>query len=133
MTYAAYTKVSVDKTKTEISAMLKKAKATSTAVFEEERRAAIAFEMAGRRIMFHLPLDKSDNEQRRRARWRGLLLCIKAKLESVEAGIESFEDAFLAHVMMPDGSTVGEHTRPRIKAAYESGTMQPLLPAPGAG
>lgn len=132
MTYAAYTKVSVEKTKTEIGAMLKKAKATSTAVFEESTRAAVAFQMNERRIMFHLPLKKGASEQELRSRWRGLLLCIKAKLESVDAGIESFEDAFLAHVMMPDGATVSEHTRPKIKLAYESGTMQPLLPAPGA-
>lgn len=132
MTYADRTKVSVNQTKAEIGAMLTKYRATSTAVFEEETRAAIAFQMNNRRVLFHLPLAKDDTEQARRTRWRGLLLCIKAKLESVEAGIESFEDAFLAHVMMPDGSTVGEHTRPRIAAAYDTGTMQPLLPAPGA-
>lgn len=59
--------------------------------------------------------------------------CIKAKLESIESGIETFEDAFLAHIMMPDGATVGEHAKPMIARSYESGTMQPLLPAPGGG
>jgi hypothetical protein len=130
MAYAETTKVPVTQTKSEIDGLLRKYKATATAVFEEETRAAIAFQMRERRIMFHLPLDKKDNDQKRRARWRGLLLCIKAKLESVDAGIESFEDAFLAHVMMPDGLTVSQHTRPRIEAAYKSGDMQPLLPGP---
>ncbi len=130
MTYASATKVPVAKTKTAIDDMLKKAKATATAVFEEERRAAVAFQMNGRRIMFHLPLDPKDTEQRRRTRWRALLLCMKAKLESVASGVETFEEAFLAHVMMPDGQTVGEHTAPMIAKSYESGTMQPLLPAP---
>jgi hypothetical protein len=130
MAYAERTSVTVDKTKTEINAMLRKYKATATAVFEEDTRAAIAFQMHERRIMFHLPLDKKDPDQKRRARWRGLLLCIRAKLESVDAGIESFEDAFLAHVMMPDGLTVGQHTRPRIKSAYDGGEMKPLLPGP---
>lgn len=130
MTYAERTKVSIGQTKSEIDALLKKYKATATAVFEEEARAAIAFQMRERRIMFHLPLDKKDTEQTRRSRWRGFLLCIKAKLESVDAGIESFEDAFLAHVMMPDGLTVGQHTRPKIEQAYQSGDMQPLLPGP---
>lgn len=132
MAYAERTSVSVDKTKTEINGLLRKYKATATAVFEEDTRAAIAFQMHERRIMFHLPLDKKDVDQKRRARWRGLLLCIKAKLESVDAGIESFEDAFLAHVMMPDGLTVGQHTRPMIKKSYESGEMQSLLPGPRA-
>lgn len=132
MAYAESTKVPVMQTKSEIDQLLRKYKATATAVFEEETRAAIAFQMKDRRIMFHLPLDKRDNEQKRRSRWRGLLLCIKAKLESVDAGIESFEDAFLAHVMMPDGLTVGQHTRPVIEKSYKSGEMQPLLPGPRA-
>lgn len=130
MTYANRTTITVDKTKTEINALLRKYKATATAVFEEDTRAAVAFQMHERRIMFHLPLDKRDAEQKRRTRWRGLLLCIKAKLESVDAGIESFEDAFLAHVMMPDGLTVGQHTKPTIQKSYESNEMLSLLPGP---
>lgn len=63
-------------------------------------------------------------------RWRTLLLCLKAKLESVESGIETFEDAFLAQIVMPDGGTVAEHVRPRIAEAYAANTMQPLLPPP---
>jgi hypothetical protein len=40
-----------------------------------------------------------------------LLLANKAKLSSVEDGIETFEDAFLAHIVMPDGTTVSQHVR----------------------
>lgn len=130
MTYAAKTTVPVAKTKTAIDDMLKKAKATATAIFEEERRAAIIFQMKERRVVFHLPLDPKDSEQRRRTRWRALLLCMKAKLESVESGVETFEEAFLSHVVMPDGQTVGEHTAPMIAKSYATGTMQPLLPGP---
>jgi hypothetical protein len=61
-----------------------------------------------------------------------LLLCIKAKLESVEAKIETFEEAFLAHVVLPDGETVGEHALPAVAAIYKGGQLRPLLPAPGA-
>lgn len=68
-----------------------------------------------------------------RSRWRALFLCIKAKLESIESGIETFEDAFLAHIQMPDGQSVSDHVRPRIASAYETGSMQPLLPAPKGG
>src|SRR4029453_1820841 len=45
-------------------------------------------------------------EQACRQRWRALALCIKAKLESVESGIEEFEGAFMAQVVMPDGKTI---------------------------
>ena len=43
-----------------------------------------------------------------RQRWRALALCIKAKLEAVECGITSFEEEFLAHVVMPNGQTFGK-------------------------
>lgn len=88
----------------------------------------ICFEMNDRRVMFRTAMP--DDEQQTRAKWRALLLCIKAKLESVESGIESFENAFMAHVVMPDGRTVGEHIRPRIASAYAEGKMVPLLPGP---
>jgi hypothetical protein len=63
-------------------------------------------------------------------RWRCLALVIKAKLEAVESGITTFEDEFLAHIMMPDGQTVGQHVRPNIASAYEQRSMVPLLPPP---
>ncbi|MCC5777898.1 hypothetical protein H7H48_02450 [Nitratireductor sp. B36] len=154
MAYAATTSVSVSKTKGEIDGLLRKHKAAGFGVFEERTRAMLVFEMSERRIVFHLPLpDQLDKEfvmtargkarsadaalaaweQACRSRWRALFLCIKAKLESIESGIESFEDAFLAHIQMPDGHSVSEHVKPRIAQAYETGTMQPLLPAPKGG
>jgi hypothetical protein len=66
-------------------------------------------------------------EQATRQRWRALALVIKAKLEAVDSGITEFEDEFLAHILLPNGTTVGEHVRPGIAQAYESGTMPPLL------
>lgn len=57
-----------------------------------------------------------------------LLLVIRAKLEAVESGISVFEDEFLANVVMPDGRTVSQHSRPMIATAYETGRVQPLLP-----
>jgi hypothetical protein len=152
MAYAKDTNVSVDKTEAEIKGIIRRYGATSFASFETGLAAMIAFEMSGRRVVFKLPLpDRKSKEftltptgkwarsekqaaeaweQACRSRWRSLFLCIKAKLESVEAGIETFEDAFLAHIQMPDGLTVGEHVKPNIKLAYEQQSMQPLLPAP---
>ncbi|MDF1599673.1 hypothetical protein PZ895_07775 [Mesorhizobium sp. YIM 152430] len=154
MAYAATTNVAVSKTKGEIDGLLRKHRAAGFGIFEEQTRAMLVFEMSSRRIVFHLPLpnqmDKqfimtergktrsADSamaawEQACRSRWRALFLCIKAKLESIESGIETFEDAFLAHIQMPDGHSVSEHVRPRIASAYETGSMQPLLPAPKGG
>lgn len=152
MAYASSTSVAVEKTEAEIKAIIRKYGATAFASMEGNGMAMIAFQMQERRITFKLPLPDpqakefartpSKNlprsadqrlaawEQACRSRWRGLFLCIKAKLESVEAGIETFEDAFLAHIQMPDGLTFSEHARPAIARAYETGSMPPLLPAP---
>jgi hypothetical protein len=158
MAYAKGTEVSVDKTESEIKGLLRRYKADSFASFESGSNAMIAFEMQGRRIVFKLPLpDRNEKrfthtkinqhsaltprpadvafkvwDQACRERWRALLLCIKAKLESVDSGIETFEDAFLSHVMMPNGQTIGEMARPQIKHAYETDPRAPLLLTSGA-
>jgi len=61
--------------------------------------------------------------------WRALALVIKAKLEAVESGITSFEHEFMAHIVMPDGRTVGQHVSPGIEEAYRTGRVPRLLPA----
>ncbi len=55
-------------------------------------------------------------EQGCRQRWRALALAIKAKLEAVECGIVTFDQEFLAHIVGPDGRTVGETIIPMIEA-----------------
>lgn len=130
MAYAVKTKVSIGQTATEIEHMIMQRKATSFVKFTATDAAMIAFEMQDRRILFRLPLPKSTNDQQRRSKWRGLLLAIKAKFESIESGIETFEDAFLAHIVTPNGLTVGEQTRPALAALYKGEPMVPLLPAP---
>jgi len=69
-------------------------------------------------------------EQAARQRWRALALVIKAKLEAVESGITSFDEEFLAHLMLPNGNTVGQFMLPQVRQAYETGAMPPLLPGP---
>lgn len=137
MVYAVTTTVPVDKTKLEIERTLVRYGATRFAYSSEPGRAVIMFEAASRRMRFILPLpigDKRGDDQLLRSRWRALLLCLKAKLESVDSKIESFEEAFLAHVVMPDGRTVADVTVPQIAESYKSGKMPLLLlPPPQAG
>ena len=134
MTYAQRTKVPVDRTKTEIEQTLARYGADRFAYFSERGKAIVVFEAHERRLRFDLPLadgERELDEVKRRQKWRALLLCIKAKLESVASGIETFEEAFLAHVVMPDGQTVFDHTQSRIDAVYKGGEVAALLPAPG--
>ena len=150
--FAEKTSVSVDKSKAEIEALLTRYGATAFMSGSNQAEAVIAFEMKERKIMFRLQLpNKQDRqfthtigrgklrkpqdalaewEQGCRSRWRALALAIKAKMEAVEVGIMTFENEFMAHIVMPDGLTVGDHVRPRIADAYASGKVTPLLEGP---
>lgn len=149
--FAEGTSVSVEKSRAEIEKLITRYGATSTAFMNAPGRSVVCFEATGRRIMFELKLpDITEKrfqrdgrgslltqpkrmerwEQACRQSWRALTLVIKAKLEAVEAGITSFEDEFLAHIVMPDGQTVATHIKPRIAQVYAGGEMQALLPPP---
>ena len=129
--FAAHTRVSSEQTRTEIERTLSRYGATAFAYFSQKGKAIIAFEAAKRRIKITVPLPIEDDDraaQSRRQRWRALLLVIKAKLESVESGIETLEEAFYANIVMPDGRTIYESTRERVSIAYERGEVGHLLP-----
>jgi hypothetical protein len=141
--YASETEVTVERSKMQIERLLTEFKASSIMMGSNAHQSIIAFEMAERRIKFVLPLPQLGEfprhrhrnpraalEQATRTRWRALYLALRAKLEMAATGITTFEDEFLAHVMMPDGQTVGEMTRPRIAQAYQSGEVRPLLEGP---
>jgi hypothetical protein len=133
MAYAEYTKVPIEKTKIEIEQTLKRYGADRFMYFTEVGKAVIVFEVKDRRLRFDLPIAVGESEKDKkeaRRKWRALFLCIKAKLESVASGIETFEEAFLAHVVMHDGMTVYQHTQGRIEIAYKGGEIPALLPGP---
>jgi len=125
MAYAEKTKVPVSQSKGDIEKLVKKYGADAFGAMEFSNRVQIVFRMGGRNLMFRVNLP--DTEQEQRSMFRALLLTIKGKLESAERGIETFEEAFLANIVMPDGRTVGETTTPQIESAY-GGHDVPLLP-----
>lgn len=133
--YASHTSVPVEKTRIEIERLLARHKARQygTAVDYETRKARVQFRLADRIVRFVIALPDPARhtrvkvEQLERQRWRALLLVIKAKLESVENAIETFEQAFLAQVVLPDDTTVGDAVQPYIADAYATGRMPRLL------
>lgn len=151
MAYAKGTEVSVEKSQGEIRSILSRYNATGFAFGEQARMAVVMFEISGRRIRFNLPFPdiQEDRFQKRtprsyfhdmtkeaarkrhdqaiRERWRSLTLTIKAKLEAVEIGITTLEEEFLAHIVLPNGRTMGEVAIPQIERSYSDGTMPPLL------
>lgn len=145
--YAAETSVSQDRSRAEIEATLKRYGATSFMYASEQTAAMIGFRISDRMVKFVLPMPDPKSrefthhsrgqrtpdaalkawEQAGRQRWRALALVIKAKLEAVAAGITTIEDEFLAHTVLPDGSTVGQFMKPQIAIAYEQGSMPTTL------
>jgi hypothetical protein len=53
-------------------------------------------------------------EQAVRLRWRALAIAVKAKLEAVDSGISTLQSEFLAFIVTPDGTTVGENVIPHL-------------------
>jgi hypothetical protein len=143
--YAADTSVSVERSRAEIEAVLRRYKADAFGYATNANGATVMFTLGGRHIKFVLPLPDptareythtpsegrartAENaerawEQACRQRWRALALVIKAKLEAVSAGITTIEDEFLAHTLLPDGSTMGQWAKPQIEEAYRIGAM----------
>lgn len=158
--YAENTTVPTERSRGEIEATLARYGASSFAYGWDAARALIEFVHEGRRVRFILPLpdragfatkvtrvNQHDRgtvvavtptaqanawEQACRQRWRALALAVKAKLEAVEAEISTFEEEFLAHIVLPDNTTVGEWARPQLAAIAASGQMPALLPGSAA-
>lgn len=148
-TYAKTTTVSPEKSRMEIEQTLTRYGAERFMYATEPGRAMVMFEIKGRTVRFVIPIPAaadfakfktSDGYTRTRTqkqkddawaqevrrRWRALALCIKARLEGVESGIETIEEAFLAHMVLQDGRSFAEWATPQL-AALNTG-MPPLLP-----
>lgn len=143
--FAASTTVPVEKTKMEIESIVKRYGATSFASGYGDGKAYILFKAKNRMVKFVVGLPEFGDEmfdrprgarglwgegrrreaaaQEERRRWRCLLLVIKGRLEAVETGVETFEEAFLSHIILPNGETAGQWMAPQIEEAYTSGSM----------
>lgn len=148
-TFAKGTTVTVAKSKAEIEHMLSRYGVRGYQSGWQNDQAAILFEAEGRRIRFTLKLPSIEEfaqasknkrseaamkvacEAEHRRLWRALALVIKAKLESVESQIETFENAFLSNIVVPaTGETLGEWATPLIANAYaKAGNMPKMLGA----
>lgn len=148
--YAQDTEVPVERSRSEIETTLRRYGASGFMYGWEEERAVLGFRINGRMIRIELSMpDRRDPaftitetgrrrtsgdaimaayEQECRRRWRALLLVVKAKLEAVASEISTFDDEFMAFIVLPDNTTIGQHMRSQIAETYERGTMPPMLP-----
>lgn len=146
MRYAEKTKVPTDRSKAEIERTLKRYGAEGFYYGWRGKTAILGFQAVDRHIQFKIDIPEADEfaktpKGRRRAsnprdtahaqairqRWRALALTIKAKLEAIESGISTFEQEFLAFIVLPDGKRVIDHVLPTIESAYKTGQIPVAL------
>ena len=147
--YAINTETSVDSTKSQISRVLNRYGATTTSINETQEFALIAAKIHGIQIRIKLdlplpndpeitmtpakryrskPARKKEYERAIKSTWRAIYMIIHSRLEEVERGITTAQQAFMPWIMLPDNSTVEDHVIPTINTAYETGRVPPLLP-----
>lgn len=139
--YADNTTVSIERSRAEIESLVRKYGAQKFASSWDKTSSVIMFVCNNRLVRFQvqLPTDKDAEttekgytrhepkgrdiwkEKEERRRWRSLCLCIKAKLEAVSSTIETFDEAFLSHIVTDDKTTVYERL-------FKSGSSIKMLP-----
>jgi len=142
MAYAKDTEVPFERSISEIVGLLRTAGADQIGQMESRSSFTLQFTMEERMVRFRVTFPTPEEikamtgprqetarveAQWRRQRGRALLLVIKAKLESVTSQVETFEQAFLANVVLADGSTLYDRVRGPIAIEYQSGKPQMML------
>lgn len=149
MPFASKTSVPVERSQSEIQKMLVRFGATAFASSWDQSKACVQFAYKAWHVRFELTLpDPNDRkfthatawrerpesirkavyDQEVRRLWRALVLIVKAKLEGIESGVETFEAAFLAHVVVPGANeTLGNAVIPQLQAAIDGKKMPKML------
>jgi hypothetical protein len=152
--YAEGTTVSVEKSRAELDTLLGKHGAQQRGIMSDEaqNRAIVGFVLHDRRYKLVIPLPaptppskseeprawafwsdaqrkayiQKEHEQACRARWRAIVMLVKAKLEVVRIGLSSVEKEFLADLLLPDGRTAGETIESYVADVIRGGSQGPL-------
>lgn len=135
--YAEDTRVPVAKSQGDLVALLSKFDADQIGhVLDRTTGEAIVFfTRKSRQYRLGIPMPKKVNlnaaqfDQRCRARWRALLLLIKAKMVGIDCGATTFEEEFLAHTVTAQGERLVDVIRAPLEEHYETGQPVNLLGA----
>lgn len=156
--YAQGTSVSVNRSVAEIAHNVKRFGADEFGYVERLREAIVGFAYDGYRVELGIDLPapgdfamtrtgrrrtaKQQGEQcaqEARRRWRALSQVVKILCMAVDERVLTFEQAFLAHLVLGNGQTVGHTLLPMLHEAKERGALPSslrmdrsahLLPAP---
>jgi hypothetical protein len=128
--YAEDTKVPISRSHDTIRTELRKLKAEQVGIMEGADRHYVVFLVNDiRYIITTPPLPKAKDMEREHMRaWRSIVLLVKAKAVAISEGISTVEREFLANAVMPDGTTLADHSTRLIQQAYkEGGSPKTLL------
>ena len=132
--YGSSSKRTPEERAQEIEIMLAKYGAKKIQIVRGVSAAVILFQSpasaGGHFVRIEVPLPSADDAQyagregsfirAARQRWACASLVVKSKLASIVAGIESFESAWLASILLPNGLTVSEWARPQLMASNDN-------------
>lgn len=123
--YAKTTRVPVQRSRNEIETTLERYGCEAFSFLKRGDDCVIQFEHGGR--TFRIPVDGGETDQETRQRWRVVLLWLKACLELVENGQDSFDVVFAMWTALPDGSTLGDTLVPQLDKIAEGGNLPRLM------
>ncbi len=148
--YAASTEVAAERSRVDLERLLRRYGADQFVTGWERGRAVLGFRLAGHAVRIEVPMPTEADAERtetgklrnagardaalrqlERQRWRALLLLTQAKLEAVELGLETLEQAFLSHLVLPDQRTVSEALAGQVEQWIKDGQVPRLLPGAG--
>jgi len=147
--YAQGTSVSVDRSKAEIEAILRRYGADGFGHYQKGDRAEVCFEIVGKPFRIDIPMPSqkdfavtekgrkrvesqvdAEYEKECRRRWRAICLVLKAKLELIYMGASTIEKEFMLHMVLDNGSTVQEKLLPHINEIVKADKIGKFLSAP---
>jgi len=126
--FAEKTKVPIFKSVGDIQKVIERYGAMGFQYVVESGRAGIAFKLSDPSRTIKIKMELPDDAQGQRQRWRALLLVVKSKLESVESGIETFDEAWMPHIVVDaTGLTLGTMMLPDLGMKLATGKLPKLL------
>lgn len=149
MAYAEKTTVPVGKTQEDLKRMIEKHGGDSfmAGSLRATGEVGVIFDAFNRRFRILLKMESEEKlkvdgrgsirseesfkrakAQAERSAWRLIYLIVKARIECIEAGCETFEQAFLPYMLIPDtGKVLAEQVVPAIEQSYSGTPVKNLL------
>ena len=130
----------IEKVQTEFASVVQGFGASDFTIHDQPLAPFVTFKFNNWKIRLVLELPRRDEERfwitQGRAQdaweaaclrlWQAAVASVRARFTGVKEGVETFENAFLAHILTQDNASVSAQVYPKLCKAYRDGTE--LLP-----